>query len=188
MARAPGRRDSPPPWCALVHVRRDLDPVRLRRPGLHRGGPHAPRPPDRLPRRRDLALGHDRCLRLRRRPRGPARPGGGAGRGLPHHERRGPDLGRHLPHDRAGGGRGAGDGVRALRALIAALYPERGGSLLGRQGLERRLRQREDPPLRPRLPAARDFRRGHGAIDRLVRRRSCAPHRQRGDRTAGSIA
>ena len=61
---------------ALLHVRPHLDPLRLRRPGLHGGRSHAARPADPLPRRRHVAVGHDPRPRLRRRPRGPPRPAG----------------------------------------------------------------------------------------------------------------
>ncbi len=87
--------------------------------------------------------------RLRGGPRRPSRAPQGGGRGLPHHERRGPDLGRDLPDDGDGRGVRGRDRPRSVRPHRRPLSrPGRKPS--GRQGLERRLRQLQDQAIRSR--------------------------------------
>ncbi len=143
---------------ALLHLRPDLDPLGLRRPGLHDRGPDAPRPPGPLPRRRHGTLGHDAQQRFRGGPRRAARVRGGSRRGVPRHDRRAPQLGRDLRGDRAGGRRGGEARARAERAHRRARAGSRRGAPR-RQGPQQHLRQLEGAQARAGVPAAGEIRR-----------------------------
>ena len=88
-------------------------------------------------------------------------------------------TGGDLPHDRAGGGRGADD-VHVPSQLIASLYPDRGGSLLGDKAWSVVFDNTKIRRLVPVVPPAGDLRRGDGALDRMARRQPRAPRRERG--------